>query len=132
MAKTIKGSNCRIVLCSVLRDFEAFGKKENGKQSADCIGATFKEIEGILENKIKYLTSSGIKRENIITKIIQGAKSRSGAIVEAAKYEDCSTIVFGRKGRTNSTNFDIGRVPWKVINGAKKINHLGNSIISKN
>ncbi len=43
------------------------------------------------------------------------------AIVEAAKEENCDTIVFGRKGKSEVSNFDIGRVPWKVIHGAKKM-----------
>lgn len=121
LAEAIGGSSdYTIILCSVLRDFEV-GNGENGKESSkDCIGASFKEIEGIIENKIEYLTSMGIKREKIITKIIQGAKSRAAEIIEAAEEEDCGTVVFGRKGRTDAANFDIGRVPWKVINSAKK------------
>ncbi len=121
LTKTVENSDCKIVLCSVLRDFELVNGKKNEKRTKECIGATFKEIEGIMENKIKYLVSVGIKRENIVTKIIQGAKSRAGAIVEAAKEEQCGTLVFGRKGRSSVASFDIGRVPWKVINGAKKM-----------
>ena len=121
LAKTVENSDCKIVLCSVLRDFDLANGEENEKRTKECIGATFEEIEGIMENKIKYLVSVGIKRKNIITKIIQGAKSRAAAIVEAAKEEKCGTIVFGRKGRSSVANFDIGRVPWKVINGAKKM-----------
>jgi nucleotide-binding universal stress UspA family protein len=40
-------------------------------------------------------------------------------IVETAMKENCDTIVFGRKGKSNISDFDIGRVPWKVIHGAK-------------
>ena len=121
LIKTIGDSNCKIVLCSVLRDYEIYDEKEIKKEIRDCVGATFKEIEKVIEEIKKFLESKGIKREKIVTKIIQGAKSRAGAIVEAAKEENCDTIIFGRKGKTDVANFDIGRVPWKVINSAKKM-----------
>jgi len=73
-----------------------------------------KDAKLILEN-------AGIPKEKISLKIVQGAQSRAGAIVEAAKEENCDTIVFGRKGKSEVSNFDIGRVPWKVIHGARKM-----------
>lgn len=121
LTKIIKNSDCRIVLCCVLRDFQIYDEKDPKKRNTDCIETSFKEIEAVIEETIKLLKSVGIKREKIENKIIQGAKSRAGAIVEAAKEENCDTIVFGRKGRSEVAGFDIGRVPWKVIHGARKM-----------
>ncbi|MCD4721987.1 MAG: universal stress protein [Desulfobacula sp.] len=121
LAKIIENSDCRIVLCSVLRDYQAYDEKETKQKNADCIKASFEGIEAVIEETTKRLESVGIKREKIESKIIQGAKSRAGAIVEAAKEEDCDTIVFGRRGKSKVANFDIGRVPWKVIHGARKL-----------
>jgi nucleotide-binding universal stress UspA family protein len=67
------------------------------------------------------VVETGPADQNIEIKIIQGAKSRAGAIVTAAKQENCDTIVFGRKGKSNVSSFDIGRVPWKVIHGAREM-----------
>ena len=121
VAKTIENSDCRIVLCSVLRDFNVYDEKKKKKKSTDFIRAAFEEIETAVTDAGKILELAGIQRKNIVTKIIQGAKSRAGAIVEAAREENCDTIVFGRKGKSDVTSFDIGRVPWKVIHGAKKM-----------
>lgn len=118
VAKIIKNSNCRIVICSVLRDFDLYDEK---KKSAGFIRNGFEEIETIVRDAGKIFEHAGIQRKNIVFKIIQGAKSRSGAIVEAAKQENCDTIIFGRKGKSDVSSFDMGRVPWKVIHGAKKM-----------
>jgi hypothetical protein len=35
--------------------------------------------------------------------------------------EKCDTLVFGRKGKSNVDNFDIGTIPWKAIQGAREM-----------
>ncbi|MCP4720704.1 MAG: universal stress protein [Desulfobacteraceae bacterium] len=119
VAKMIN-SDYRLVLCSVLRDFNVHddGKIKN---SNGCIAAASGKIETAVREAGGILENAGILKQNIETKIIKGAKSRALAIVEAAKEENCATIVFGRKGKSEVSNFDIGRVPWKVIHGAKKM-----------
>ena len=121
VAQIIKHSDCRVVLCSVLRDFDEYDEKKKEKKSIDFITTAFEEIETAVQDAIQILENAGIQRKNIVTKIIQGAKSRAGAIFEAAKEENCDTIVFGRKGKSDVTDFDIGSVPWKVIHGSKKM-----------
>jgi nucleotide-binding universal stress UspA family protein len=116
----IGDSDCKIVLCSVLRDFDLYGDGTK-KSTSGCITAGFEEIETALRQAGDILENNGVQRKNITTKIIQGAKSRAGSIVEAAQEENCDTIVFGRKGRSEVSDFDIGRVPWKVIHGARKM-----------
>lgn len=120
VGEMIQDSDCKVVLCSVLRDFNVYGDGTK-KASGNCITAGFGEIETALAEAVEILKNEGVQRKNIATKIIQGAKSRAGSIVEAAKEENCDTIVFGRKGRSEVSNFDIGRVPWKVIHGARKM-----------
>ncbi|MBC2703184.1 universal stress protein [Desulfobacula sp.] len=120
VGKTIENSDCRIVLCSVLRDYEGYDERKK-EVAVGGIGTAFEEIEAVIEETRKQFESVGIKREKIENKIIQGAKSRASAIIEAAGEENCDTIVFGRKGRSDVAHFDIGRVPWKVIHGARKM-----------
>jgi nucleotide-binding universal stress UspA family protein len=120
-AKMIENSDCKIVLCSVLRDYGIYddgapmGEPDNYITTAvGKMDIAVKEARDIFEN-------AGIPDQNIEVKIIQGAKSRAGAIVTAAKQKNCDTIVFGRKGKSNVSSFDIGRVPWKVIHGAREM-----------
>lgn len=120
-AKMIENSECRIVLCSVLRDFTLVDENKNTKKENCCITAEFKEIEKATRDAKKVFEAAGIPKERIDLKIIHGAQSRAAAIAEAAKEENCDTIVFGRRGKSEVSNFDIGRVPWKVIHGARKM-----------
>jgi len=117
VAKIIENSDCRVVICSVLRNFDLYDKKK----SVDFIRNGFEKIETIVRDTGKIVEHAGIQRKNIMFKIIQGAKSRSRAIVEAAKEEKCDTIILGRKGKSDVSSFNMGRVPWKVIHGAKEM-----------
>jgi len=121
--KMIENSDCKVVLCSVLRDFGVYdnGQMENMNKEDPYITSASGKIERAVQEARKILENAGISNQNIDVKIIQGAKSRAGAIVEAAKKEGCDTIVFGRKGKSDVSSFDIGRVPWKVIHGARKM-----------
>jgi nucleotide-binding universal stress UspA family protein len=121
VAETMTNFDCRIVLCSVLRDFNVYDEKKKKQQAVDCIREAFEEIETTVRDAEKNLVNSGIQKINIVSKIIQGAKSRAGAIVEAAKEENCDTIVFGRKGKSSVSEFDMGRIPWKVLHGAREL-----------
>jgi nucleotide-binding universal stress UspA family protein len=119
-AKIIENSDCRIVLCSVLRDYGVYDDGTVGKPDNYITTATGKMDIAVKEAR-EIFENAGIPDQNIEVKIIQGARSRAGAIVAAAKQENCDTIVFGRKGKSNVSSFDIGRVPWKVIHGAREM-----------
>jgi nucleotide-binding universal stress UspA family protein len=119
-AKFIADSDCRIVLCSVLRDYGIYGDGRTGKPE-NYIAAAAGKMDLAVKEAREIFENAGIPQQNIETKIIQGAKSRAAAIVTAAKQENCDTIIFGRKGKSNVSSFDIGRVPWKVIHGAREM-----------
>lgn len=120
VGEMIENSDCKIVLCSVLRDFNFYTENKE-KKSFACVESGFEQIETVLKDAKDILEKYGIQRKNIATKIIQGSKSRAGSIVEAAMEENCDTIVFGRKGKPEVSSFNISRVPWKVIHGAKEM-----------
>jgi nucleotide-binding universal stress UspA family protein len=121
VAKIVEHSDCRIVLCTVLRGFDLYPKKNSPKKPIDQTFRAFEEIETFARDAEQILENVGIPKKNIVTKIIQGASSRTDAIVDAAKQENCDTIIFGRKGKSDVTDFDVGSVPWKVIHGAKEM-----------
>lgn len=119
-AEFIKDSMCRVVLCTVLRDFDVMDENRN-KKNESCITVSFEEIETAVKEAKEIFENAGVPEKNITIKIIQGVQSRAAAIVDVAKEEKCDTIIFGRRGRSEVSNFDIGRVPWKVIHGARKM-----------
>lgn len=123
VAKIVENSPCKIVLCSVLRDFDVQDGKKKPKKNlpSDTIRTAFEAIETTVRDAGEIFETAGIPKSRIVTKIIQGAESRADALVQAAREEGCDTLVFGRKGRSDVTDFDIGRVPWKVIHGAKEM-----------
>ncbi len=61
------------------------------------------------------LIRGGFNPEQITARIIAGAASRAGHIIETAATEDCGTIVVGRRGLSRISEFSIGRVSSKVI-----------------
>lgn len=119
LADTIRDSQCRVTLCSVLRDYDAFQGADRESLTETCIKNVFEEIDDVMQTAEKKLADAGIPPRMITNKIIQGAASRAGALIEAAQEEKCDTIVFGRRGKSDVPTFDIGRVPWKVIHGAR-------------
>jgi len=120
-SKTIGDSDCKIVLCSVLRDFNVFADRKITKKSNKFTRNAFMNIETAIKDAEQTLETAGIKKSNIMAKIIQGAQSRSAALVETAKEENCDTIVLGRKGKSEVGDFDIGRIPWKITHGARQL-----------
>jgi nucleotide-binding universal stress UspA family protein len=66
------------------------------------------------------LIDFGFEDRNITEKIIAGAFSRAGAIVEEAEAQGCGTIVVGRKGISSVQEFFMGRVSNKIIHIGRK------------
>jgi nucleotide-binding universal stress UspA family protein len=120
-AKIIENSECRIVLCSVLRDFNLYDEKTKKRKPAGFVKAAFEEIELAIRDAEKILEAVGIPKKRITVKLIQGVESRSEAIIATAFEEKCDTLVFGRRGKSDVGNFDIGSIPWKAIQGAREM-----------
>ncbi|MDD9302685.1 MAG: universal stress protein [Desulfobacter sp.] len=121
VADTLKGSDCRFVLGSVIRDFYGPSAERLVDESGIWTSPGLEMIEKALSKASDILLNAGFNQAQIAKRTMKGAKSRSGAIVEMAMEEGCDTIVFGRKGKSRVSDFNIGRVPWKVVNGARKM-----------
>ncbi|WDP88562.1 MAG: universal stress protein [Desulfobacter sp.] len=115
-ARTLQGSGCRFVLGSVIRDFCG---PCDGSREWEANGAAIVEKAQAYASKV--LLDAGFRDNRITRRVIKGGKSRAGAIVETALADDCDTIVLGRKGMSTVSDFNIGRVPWKVVHGARKM-----------
>jgi nucleotide-binding universal stress UspA family protein len=74
-----------------------------------------KEINAVFEKTIRRLIEAGFQENQIKTRIISGAQSRAGAIIQEARDHEYGTIVIGRKGLSKVQEFLMGRVSNKVI-----------------
>jgi nucleotide-binding universal stress UspA family protein len=74
-----------------------------------------KEISAVLEKAKRRLIDAGFKENLIKTRIISGAQSRAGAIIQEARDHGYGTIVVGRRGLSRVQEFFMGRVSNKVI-----------------
>ncbi|MBF0259750.1 MAG: universal stress protein [Desulfamplus sp.] len=119
-AKTIAKGHCRVVLCTVLRDFDIYAGDRNRTDMSDCVDCVFDDVETSMRRASEILQKYGTKASDIERKIITGVGTRAGAITRAAEEEKCDTIVLGRRGLSNVNDFDIGRVSWKVIHTARE------------
>ncbi len=73
------------------------------------------QIRPAFDKAVEILTSAGIARDRISTKVISGVPSQAGAIYEEAMREGFGTVVLGRKGLSNIQEFDMGRVSAKLV-----------------
>lgn len=120
-ARAIANNNCRIVLCTVLRDFDIYTGDRNQDDVSDCVDCVFDDVETSMREASEILQKYGIKASAIERKVITGVGTRAGALAKAAEEEKCDTIVLGRRGRSNVNEFNIGRVSWKVIHAAREM-----------
>jgi nucleotide-binding universal stress UspA family protein len=111
-ADFVRDSNCRIVLCAVIREEPEHNTITHELQ---------KGIHAMAEEIMLLFKRANIPEKNISLTIVKGAQSRAVALVETADKQGCDTIVFGRRGISDPSGFDIGRVPWKVIHGAQHL-----------
>jgi len=119
VANMVGQSPCRILLCAVVRD--VVFKVPGGEAIPGMDDQILKSMETGLETARQTLLQAGVPGDAIDIKVIRHAKSRAGALVAAAGEYRCDTLVFGRKGRSMVENFDLGRIPRKVIYGSRKL-----------
>lgn len=119
VGKMVKGDSCRILLCSVLRDVTF--RVSEGDPVPGVDDQALKQVEAGLEAAREILIEAGIFSECIEMRVVRHAKSRAGALVGAAGEAGCDTLVFGRKGLSRVADFDLGRIPRKVIYGSRKL-----------
>ncbi|MBW2199620.1 MAG: universal stress protein [Deltaproteobacteria bacterium] len=79
------------------------------------------EMSSIFDHCIRKLEQKGADLSRIETKIVTGAGSRAGTIVEEAQKGAYGTIVIGRRGLSKVQEFFMGRVCNKVLQLAKEM-----------
>ena len=122
VAGIIKGLSKKILLLHVVRkvpeidgltgpDARQF-QKEHEQRAAQ-------EIEPVFQKAATKLQAAGVFPGEVLTKVITGATSRAGTILEEARAGGYGTIVVGRRGVSTVEEFDMGRVTNKLVQSAK-------------
>ncbi|MDX9963354.1 universal stress protein [Desulfobacter postgatei] len=119
-AEIMGKTDCRILLCAIMRTTVTDSVPEGKDPFVDMsIQAKYK-LENALAEAKENLTQAGIPDDRIETRLIQGAESRAGALLDTARAAKCDTIVLGRKGMSDVEAFDLGRIPRKIIYASRK------------
>ena len=78
-------------------------------------------MKRVFEKAVHRLLDAGFVPENIATKVIKTSGSRAACILNEAKAARFGTIVLGRKGLDDVSEFHMGRIPYKLGYIAKDI-----------
>ncbi|MGO9018359.1 MAG: universal stress protein [Syntrophobacteraceae bacterium] len=122
LARIVRGVSKKILLLHVVRKVpemngldgpEALRFQEEREQRA------VNEIEPVFRKAFAKLQAAGILPGEISTKVITGATTRAGTILEEARSGGYGTIVVGRRGVSTVEEFDMGRVSNKLVQTAK-------------
>lgn len=122
LARIVKGVSKQILLLHVVRKvpemnglngLEARQLEEEREQRAAS------EIEPVFRKAFVKLQAAGVPPGEISTKVIVGATSRAGTILEEAISGGYGTIVVGRRGISTVEEFDMGRVSNKLVQTSK-------------
>jgi nucleotide-binding universal stress UspA family protein len=124
VAKVMSGSSVPITLFYVVRGIDhlpmGYDQILSPELDEDWLTKARESITPVFAEARKRLTGARIPADRINTKIVTGAMSRAGAIVGEAENEGYGTIVMGRRGLTNISEFFMGRVSNKVIQLTRK------------
>jgi len=113
-------TNCRILLCAIMRTTVTDSVPEGKDPFVDMSLQAKRILDEALAEAKQILTQAGIPEDRIETRLIQGAQSRAGALLDKARAAKCDTIVMGRKGVSDVETFDLGRISRKIIYASKK------------
>lgn len=119
-ADMMANTDCRILLCAIMRTSVNDSTLQGQDPFADlALWARQKLNDALIEAK-EIMIQAGIQEDRIETRLVQGAQSRAGALLDTARAAECDTIVMGRRGISDVENFDMGRIPRKIIYASRK------------
>jgi nucleotide-binding universal stress UspA family protein len=119
-----------VTLFHVVRGFDIF-HQATGKAAPRVPDGVWKEqfekeleqagsaIDGVFAEATKRLLEAGMEAAQVNRKVVKGASSRAGAIVDEVEKGGFDTVVVGRRGLSRVQEFLMGRVSNKVIHLAK-------------
>lgn len=121
VARTAGRNQCRIILGSVMRE-GADAHDLASDPGLDLVFEDFnRDLDRDLEQALERLNDAGVSKDRIMVRSARGVKSRAMALADMAFSQGCSSVVLGRRGKSNVLDFSMGRVPWKVVHGVRKM-----------
>jgi len=124
VGEVLGGTGTAIELVHVVRGLDGtlagYQKVFMGEYMQRLTREAEERIRPTFEEAIDHLEAFGISAGRVTTKVINGVKSRAGAILEEAETGDFGTIVAGRRGLTRTENYDMGRVIAKLLQMARR------------
>ncbi len=122
LARIVEGTSRKILLLHVVRkvpEINGLKGSEARQFEEDREQRAANQIEPIFRKAFARLQAAGILPGEISTKVITGATTRAGTILEEAKSGGYGTIVVGRRGLSTVEEFDMGRVSNKLVQTGK-------------
>jgi nucleotide-binding universal stress UspA family protein len=125
VARVLGGSNHKVLLFHVLTPLDT-SPQEAPESLPEAYRVRFlkeaeDKIRSVFAAAAQRLADAGLDAGNITSRIVTGAASRAGAIVDEARRTGFETVVLGRKGVTAGDEQDIGRVGYKVTQLAEDL-----------
>lgn len=110
------GHNFKVTLVHVVRDDSSIGPAPLYRPlPKGDLQVEEQKIRMVFDEARSRLINRGFKTDDVTSKIVTGAASRSAAIVQEAEQLGYATIVLGRRGLSQSQDFFMGGVSNKVI-----------------
>lgn len=122
--KLVKSADCEVMLFHAVRGLNLSDQSKeipwDIEESEDLITKeAHSAMEPVFDEAKVRLVEAGLDEKQITSKIVTGAHSRAGAIIEQAGEGGYTTIVVGRRGVSEAGGFFIGRVSNKVMHLAR-------------
>jgi nucleotide-binding universal stress UspA family protein len=130
VARMVGCAAFEVTLFHVMRGFDIFqqGVRKPAAQAPDSgwqerlakeLEQAGSGIDAVFAEATKRLVEAGMEAARVSRKVVKGASSRAGAIVEEVEKGGFDTVVVGRRGLSKVQEFFMGRVSNKVIHLAK-------------
>ncbi len=115
VAKMMGAADPTVMLLHILR-LPAEGRMANlsPEKVAVLKEEAVKGVNADFEKSIAILTAAGVSPAKITTKMVTGAPSRAGALLEEARQGGFGAVVVGRRGVSKIEEFQMGRVANKL------------------
>jgi len=110
------GYDFKVTLLHVIREGEQLKSGPSYKPlPKEEMQTEEQKMRAVFDEAKRRLIDYGFKSDEVTSKVITGASSRAGAIVQEAEQGGYSPIVIGRRGLSKLQEFFMGSVSNKVI-----------------
>lgn len=121
----LSGTDHPVILFHTKRKLQRFLPREVVEQlpGIDTLWSTKagEEIAPYMQRARETLIHHGISANRIDSRIVKGTFRPGADILKAAAKNKCGTVVLGRRGMSNDTEFTMGTVARKIVENASDL-----------